>query len=155
IDAFDALRLATITYDPLRSTLFLMRQVRAALEAGEPTRVLQALIGLCTLHASHGSERRSDDLLAQAAALADRLGTPEARAALCAGRAYSSWLLGRPTAVLEPAHEAEQLFRTLAQDRFEGSYYTRLAIVSARMGALFDLGELRTLAREVRRTLQE
>ena len=158
IDACIALRHESAPLVPARSALFLARGMRLALEAGEPMRVLLGLTGMSFVESMGGSarsERRTDQLLAQIDALAEKIGTPSARAAACVARALASWMLGRSQAVLAPSYEAERLYRTLAASRFDGNYYMRLAVTSARIGALQEMGNHRTFIAELEPALHE
>jgi tetratricopeptide (TPR) repeat protein len=157
IEAYTALRHETLAIDPVRAALFHARGLRLALDAGEPMGVLQGLSGMChlSLHGGARAERRTDHLLEQTAALAARVGSPAARAAYCATRAIVSWMLGRPHEVLAAAYEAEELYRSLVARRFDGSYYIRLAVVSARIGAQYELSEYRAFVSGLAPALQE
>jgi eukaryotic-like serine/threonine-protein kinase len=154
IDTYQAFREETLSIHPLRAALFGARQARWAFESGEPMRVLQALCGRCYLAATTGSAR-ADELLVQVRALASQIGTPEARGAVCGMEAVACWMLGRPQAVLEPASEAEQIFRTLAQRSADANYYMRLNVAAVRIGALYELGDYRAFADELSRALRE
>jgi hypothetical protein len=157
-DTFDALRLDTSSIDPVRAALFLAHQMRWALDIGEPSRILRALSGVCYLESTSGTaraERRTDELMAQMAALAEKIGTPGARAQECVMRALTSWMLGRPDAVLAPSYEAERLLRTLPTSTIDSEYYVRMAVVSARVGALHELSDYRGFATELHAALEE
>jgi hypothetical protein len=157
IDAFSLLRADLQSLDPLRAAWFVLRALRWALDAGEPTRVLLALGGLCQLMSMRGTraaQRRSEALLKQIAALAERIGTPVARSVLCATQALSLWQRGWVEAVLDPSYEAEKLCREQAADQV-GGYHRRFAVVSARIGALYTLKDYRAFATELQSALAE
>ena len=158
IEAYTALRLETLAIDPLRAALFHARGMRLALDAGEPMNILHGLGGMCHLVSMEGTaraERRTDELMALGAALAERVGTGAARASYLGMRAVVSWMLGRSEAVLEASYEAERLIRSHVTGRFDGGYYVRLAVVSARIGALYELCEYQRFASELESALQE
>jgi len=158
IDSFESLRYDTIALEPLRAALFLGHQLRLALEAGEPMRVLRALSGTCLFAASSGSaraERRSAELLQQIAALTQEIGTPAARAVECTVQAFVFWSFSRYDAVLEPAGEAEGLFRQLAPGTLEGTYFQRAAVASTRQIALLCLGEFRAFIADSNEAMRE
>ncbi len=156
VDLFETLRVETTFYDSLRSAWFVLRGLRLALDAGEPRRVLRALCGAANLAALSGSSdaaRRTEELVARAETIAQTLGSPEERALVCSTRAVSAFMLGHPRDVLEPAYEAERIYRE-AEGRGAGDYYRRFAAVSARIGALQILGDTRFLS-ELNATLHE
>ncbi|HMI93456.1 MAG TPA: hypothetical protein VK509_18920, partial [Polyangiales bacterium] len=158
VDCFESLRYDTIGVDPLRAALFLAHQLRGALDAGEPMRVLRALSGVCQFTASNGSpraERRSAVLLQQVSALARQLGTPAARSVDCALRVNLAWSFGRPEQILEPAREAEELYRQLAPSTLEGVYHMRAAVATALQAARVELGQLRAFVADVNQAVQE
>ncbi|HMI90358.1 MAG TPA: protein kinase, partial [Polyangiales bacterium] len=156
IDTFNTLRQETQTIAPLRGKLFVLRAARWALEAGEPQRILDALGGICYME-SHGgtsaAARRTDRNLARAAVLAERIGTPAARAALCTNQALAFFTLGRAEQVFAPSYEAEGLYRSLAGTQLDGSYYLRLSVVAARIGAMYERANYRTFASELQAAL--
>jgi hypothetical protein len=157
IDAYAALRDETLAFDPLRAALFHARSFRLALDAGHAMGIMRGLSGRCHLESMAGTpraERRTELLLQQCAALAERIATPAARATALATQAIVNFMLGHAQAVLEPAAEATSLFRSTA-DHADGSYYTRLAVASARIGALYSLSEYRMFANELQSALQE
>jgi eukaryotic-like serine/threonine-protein kinase len=158
IDTFNAMRVETQTIDALRAALFLLRGARWALDAGEPLRILEALSGLCYVEARGGSsatERRTDRLLARTAELAEKIGTPAARATLCTTQALAAFSLGRPDLVLAPSYEAERLYRSQEGSRLDGSYFPRLSVVAARIGALYERADYRVFASELQAALDE
>jgi predicted Ser/Thr protein kinase/tetratricopeptide (TPR) repeat protein len=158
VDCFESLRYDTIGLDPLRGALFLAHQLRGALDAGEPMRVLRALAGAALFAASSGTpraDRRSATLLQQVSALAQQLGSPAARAAECTLRAVLAWSFGRPEQALEPAREAERLYRQLAPSTLEGVYHLRALVATTRQAALVELGHLRAFVADVSETQQE
>jgi hypothetical protein len=158
IDTCIAVRHESAPLSPGRWALFLARGMRLALDAGEPIRILQGLGGMCFVESMSGtarSERRTDELLVRIDAMAEQLGTPAARAAACVARTLASWMLGRSQEVIAPSYEAERLYRSLAASRFDGSYYMRMAVVSARIGALQELADHRTFVAELDASRQE
>ena len=158
IDAYAALRDEILAIDAIRAALFHARGLRLALDAGHALGILRGLSGLCHFESMVGTpraERRTDQLLTQTAALADKIGTPAARAVLCSMRAIVLWMLGRFEAVLEPAYEAASLFRSASGNYADGSYYARLAVASARIGAHYQMSNYRVFASELQAELQQ
>jgi hypothetical protein len=158
IDAYQALREETASINAIRGALFGALQARAALKSGEPLRIVQMLCGESyhtSLSGSPRAARQSDQLLMQASALADKIGTPAARAAVRGGEALVHWMLGRAQQVLDPAAEAEQIFRTLTQNHAAASYYLRVAVAAARIGALYEVGDYDAFARQLQSVLAE
>ena len=147
----------TQSYDPLRAALFQARALRCALEAGEPLRLVRALCSASTAAAFYGSAqaaRDSDALLARAASINAKMVAPDDKT-LCVARAINAFMLGRPHDVLEPAREAERLFRADSQDDPSGNYFRRFAVAAVRMGALELFGEYAEVDARLRSLLNE
>jgi eukaryotic-like serine/threonine-protein kinase len=145
LERFDLLAslFSTLSYHPLRSALFQARALRTALEAGEPSRLVEALCSASTAAAIYGSEqaaRESDALLARAAAINAHLPVPHNQR-LCVARALNAFMLGRMDEVVQQSREAERLFRADTQAGATGNYYHRLLVASVRVGALYARGE--------------
>jgi serine/threonine protein kinase len=154
IDLIDSLSLETQSYDPLRAALLQLRGMRLALDSGEPKRVARALGSAAVAISVSGSDdahARCEALLARAETLTRKLGDPRERAAGLAFRAICSFMQGRTLDVLEPSYEAEHIFR----ERSSADYYLRFAIVSARIGALYTLGDQRKFRAELAAVLEE
>jgi tetratricopeptide (TPR) repeat protein len=154
LERFDLLAslFSTQSYHPLRSALFQARALRTALEAGEPSRLVEALCSASTAAAMYGSRqaaRESDALLARAAAINARLPVPNNQR-LCVARAINAFMLGRLEEVLEQSREAERLFRADAQADPSGNYYHRFLVAACRIGALWSRGEFAQFATELR-----
>jgi predicted Ser/Thr protein kinase len=155
IDAMDSLSNETQSYDPLRSALFSARGLRLVLDAGEPKRVVRALSIAAVMSAVSGSAnagRRSQELLATADGIAREHAAERERAITCSARAVCAFMLGKPRDVLAPSYEAERLFRA---DSHGHEYFRRFASVSARIGALYILGENKRFLTELHATWQE
>ncbi|HKU43186.1 MAG TPA: protein kinase [Polyangiales bacterium] len=158
VDLYDALRVETQTYAPLRAVLFQMRGLRLALEAGEPARVVRALCSAAQITVLRGTEaacRKGDEILARASALAAELRTERELATVCSARAMCAFMLGRWSDVLEPASEAERIYRAAAESHGTGDYYRRQMASTARIGALHMLGQNQQFASELAATLAE
>ncbi len=154
IDLIDSFGLETQSYDPLRAALLQLRGMRLALDTGEPKRVSRALGSAALLASVSGSadaQQRSDALLQRADALTRKLGDPRERAATLASRAICAFMQGRTQDVLEPSYEAERIFRASSS----ADYYMRFAIVSARIGALYTLGDQWKFKVELSAALEE
>ena len=158
IDTFDALYLTTVSIHPLRAALFMARSVRWALDAGEPSRVLNALGQLWYYAAMSGSARtaqRVGALRDRARQLAEELATPAARARVCLTHAAASFMLSEFSNVLEASREADQLYRQDLTTQRDARYQMRLSAAAVRIGALYSLGEFQAFERELRSTLAE
>jgi hypothetical protein len=94
-------------------------------------------------------------LLKRAGELTQRLGDVREQAAHNGFRAISAFMLGRAAEVLEPAYEAERLFRASSSADVHGDYYLRFAVVSSRIGALSTLGDQRKFRAELDAVLAE
>jgi tetratricopeptide (TPR) repeat protein len=154
IDTIDSLGLETQSYDPLRAALLQLRGMRLALDTGEPKRVSRALGSAAIVASVSGtsdSHERSEALLQQAEALTRKLGDPREHAAMLSSRAICAFMQGRTQDVLEPSYEAERIFRA----RSSADYYMRFAIVSARIGALYTLGDQWKFKAELSEALEE
>jgi predicted Ser/Thr protein kinase/tetratricopeptide (TPR) repeat protein len=142
IDLLLALSFETRSYDPVRATLFQVRALRAALEAGEPRRLAGALCSASQAAALDGSARAAHEaelLLARAASVDARHATPDPKQ-LHLTRAMNAFMLGRMHEVLAPAREAERLFRSDSQDDPHGNYHSRLVVTALRLGTVLVLG---------------
>ena len=154
IDSIDALGLETQSYDPLRAALLQLRGMRLALDAGEPKRVSRALGSaaiVASVSGSADSHQRSEALLQRAEVLTRKLGDPREHAVMLASRAICAFMQGRTHDVLAPSYEAERIFRASSS----ADYYMRFAIVSARIGALYTLGDQWRFKAELGAALEE
>jgi eukaryotic-like serine/threonine-protein kinase len=154
IDTIDSLALETQSYDPLRSALLQLRGMRLALDTGEPKRVSRALESaaiIASVSGSVDSHERSEALLQGAETLTRKLEDPRERATVLASRAICAFMQGRTQDVLEPSYEAERIFRASSS----ADYYMRFAIVSARIGALYTLGDQWKFKAELSDALEE
>jgi hypothetical protein len=155
-DLLDDLRAEITPIDPLKSAVFQARHLRCALDAGEPYRIVDALGAQALAVATRGTPRsaaEADRLLARAAVLGERHGTPHTLASIYGHRALVAWTLGRAKEVLEPAARANQIIKEHLS--VESHYYQRLALTSARLGALSGLSEFELLRTELAATLAE
>ncbi|HKP62297.1 MAG TPA: protein kinase [Polyangiales bacterium] len=158
LDALRALRVEMQGIDPLRGGLFLARIYRWSLDAGEPMRMLNAwssLAYLVSLRGTRRAERRADELLSVAAALAEQLGTATARVQLLFAQAAVAWNLGRHRPALDYADAVERSIAGLAAERQEVNYYVRFSASSIRIAALYSLGEYHAFAAALGSALEE
>ena len=158
LDTYLALQVDTTLVDPLRAALFQARQLRLALAAGEPERVLLAMCGellSVSITATPRAERRAERIRGRMEALTVEVDTPLSRAFVRASVAVSHFMFGRYQEVIEPSYEAERLMLGLGADRGEGNYFTRLAAAAARMAAFAPLGRFRVMRQESAEILRE
>jgi hypothetical protein len=158
VDMYDSLHVETVSYDPLRAALFQARGLRLALEAGEPKRVLRALCSMATMISTSGSGQAAhqvDALLERAEDLARELGREGDRAIVVSSRAVCLFMLGRVREVLEPAYEAERIYRADWSGDARGDYFLRFTVVAARIGALQGVGNHARFLSELHGTMEE
>ena len=152
IDALGTFHLDTLPSDPTRSRYFLAQQVRWALRAGEPARVLAALCGVCNLNAERGTagaKRTVESLLIRIDALAHELDTPVGYALAASTRASALWMVGDPEGPLPASREAERLYRTTVAGSLHDSHQPRLTAAAVRMGCLLELGDYRAVGADL------
>ena len=145
----------TAAYDPLRAALFQARNLRMALDAGEPEDVARALCAAATLACVSGSERatrRAEELFNRAEVISRHLDSSLLRTNMVSARAMCAFLTGRIADSLELCYQADHLHRTSSVD---SEYHHRFTIAAARIGVLLQLGEYRRADTELQAYLQE
>ena len=157
---YATLSIYTQAYDPLRAALFEARSLRIALELGAAADVGHALCAAATLRGVSGTERagrEAEQLLARAEQLAEELSDPLLLARVQSSRAMCAFLLGHVQQVLELSDVAEHLYQVYVYTagRLPAEYYHRFAVNAARIGALFQLGQLRQASVELKKALQD
>ncbi|HEX4461949.1 MAG TPA: AAA family ATPase, partial [Polyangia bacterium] len=139
--------------DTIRSSDFQARHLLLALEAGEPYRIARALAieGALVATAGEKAAARVQALLTAATELARRIGHPHAIGMAEIASGVAAYQTGRWAEALARCEAADRLFR-------EGCVGVAWEIVTAqlfRLNALFYLGELSTLQRDVVAAIQE
>jgi eukaryotic-like serine/threonine-protein kinase len=144
IELYGTLALEYQVFDPVRTAWFQARLLRMALATGEPYRIARALCAAAIVTCVNGSPRaarETERILARASELERTLNKPALRAAVLSTRALTAYMLGRPRDIIEPAYEAEQLYRAEPGTEPSGDYYHRFAVVAVRIGGLVALGQ--------------
>ncbi len=139
--------------DTIRSSDFQARHLLLALDAGEPYRIARALAieGALVATAGEKAAPRAQSLLTAATELARRIGHPHAIGMAEIASGVAAYQTGRWAEALARCEAADRLFR-------EGCVGVAWEIVTAqlfRLNALFYLGELATLQRDVVAAIQE
>jgi hypothetical protein len=153
IDATYSVSLTLGAVDTIRGTDFQTRNLLYALEAGEPYRVGRALVLEASFTALPGSgaQRRVDDLLQRATALAARLDHPHLNAWMELSRGYISFLWGNFSDGLDHFLQAEPLFR----DRCRDVAYELDSINLFALWTRYYLGQVRDLSQSLGPALAE
>jgi serine/threonine protein kinase len=144
LELYGTLAIEYQVFDPVRAAYFQARLLRMALAAREPYRVARALCTAAVVTCVNGSPRaarETDEILARAAEIERRLNKPVLRAAVLATRALTAYMLGRPREIIQPAYEAERIYRADPGTEPSGDYYHRFAVVAVRIGGLLALGQ--------------
>jgi eukaryotic-like serine/threonine-protein kinase len=156
-DLLTSLFIDTHIYDPVRATLYQVRSLRCALEAGEPTRLVRALgtasIAAALLDSAQAGEE-SDALLARAAAINKKLAAPDEQF-MNVTRAVNAFGLGRLHDALGASQAAGRMIRADSQDDPSENYARRGGMASVRISTLQFLGEYRVCASELQTLLEE
>src|SRR5262249_40545390 len=121
-------------------------------------RVLRALCSAANMASVSGSPEAGhevDALLQQADVLATRLGSDEDRSFVISSRAVCMFMLGRPREVLEPAYEAERIYRANSRVDAAGDYHRRFTVIAARIGAHQAVGNHAQFLSELKATSEE
>jgi hypothetical protein len=130
VDTVGAVYQELSAFDPILGALLHAHFLRDALRAGEPLRVLQGLsweVFHLSVLGGHSNERRAVQVLAVLDTLATELGTPYAAATRDMARAAFGLFSGRYPTALEPARNAERLFREQCTGAsFESGWVTML-----------------------------
>jgi tetratricopeptide (TPR) repeat protein len=141
----------------LRATLFQCRLLRAALEAGEPQRAARAMLATALTTCVSGTAkawREASELLERADAIAKQLDVDALNGDVLASRAMCAYMLGRTREVLEPANEAERIYRTTPRIEVVGDFH-RFVIASIRIGTWMVYGQNDLALQELDRALAE
>lgn len=145
IDACWAAVVSLSMVDTVRGADFQARNLRLALDAGEPYRVCRALAWESAMESAMGGSGRAAMLSETAGALADRLSSVQLRALICACGATSAYTTGRWAEVRRLIAEVE------AMSEQEWSDEARYELDNGRMlanAALSYLGEVEKFHQE-------
>jgi hypothetical protein len=143
IELYATLAIEYQPYHPLRATLFQCRLLRAALEAGEPQRAARAMLATALTTCVSGTAkaaREAAELLERADAIAKQLNVEALNGDVLASRAMCAYMLGRTHEILEPANEAERIYRTTPRLEAVGDFH-RFVIASVRIGTWIVYGQ--------------
>ncbi|HKP57486.1 MAG TPA: protein kinase [Polyangiales bacterium] len=157
VDVLMGLWASTQSSDTLRSTLFQLRALRAALEAGEPTRLVRVLCASATATAVAGTAEaasESDALVERAVAISAAMNARD-EVLIASTRAINAFMLGRFKDVVSHADAAERLFRADAQDDPGGNYNRRFVTALVRIGTLHALGQYERFKRELPAVIED
>jgi eukaryotic-like serine/threonine-protein kinase len=141
-------------WDPLRGALLHAIFLRDALRSGDATRILQALaweVFHLSVLGGPANERRASEVLAIVDGLRESLATPYATATYNLAKAMFALLTGRYRDAIEPAAEAERLFR----DQCKGASFEAGCATTIRYGALEFAGNLKQMTLEVPQRVRE
>jgi tetratricopeptide (TPR) repeat protein len=144
IELYGTLALEYQVFDPVRAAYFQARLLRMALATRDPYRIARALCAAAVVTCVNGSPkaaRETDEILARATEIERKLDKPALRAAVLATRALTAYMLGRTREIIEPAYEAERIYRAEPGTEPNGDYYHRFAVVAVRIGGLIALGQ--------------
>jgi hypothetical protein len=139
--------------DNIRGADFQTRHLLLALDAGEPHRVLRAMLLEVGFSAASGSKTRARTakLVATAETLGRRLDTPLARSVVEGAEGFAAFLEGRWKRALDRMNAADEVLR----DRCTGVTYERDTVTMYRMACLVYLGEIAELRRVLPRIQRE
>ena len=128
-----------------------------ALDGHVPELLARALCAAATMAVVTGGKgglERAQELLARAASLAEAYPSPLLYGNICSARAVCAMMRGRFEDVVEHSNGAERTFRE-ASGSDEGEYYHRYAVITARLTALFELGEHQLATAELQRAVND
>ncbi len=139
--------------ETIRAASFQTRQLLLALQAGEPRRIARALAAEAAFVATTGvrKERRAARLIAEAEALAARVGDPRLEGLVVFSRALMQFLVGRWREAQNLAEAAERIYRDVGSGLIWEAANARLFSV----WSLFYLGEVGQLSAWLPRVLTE
>ena len=139
--------------DSIRGAAFEARQLRYALDAGEPHRILRAFATEASFLSIAGTRasRRTQRVLQMAEALARRLNTPEAIALSVGAASVVAFQEGQFARCLEASGQAEQLLR----DRCTGLTWEVTTAQIFHLFALSMLGDVRRLSHRLPTLVKE
>jgi serine/threonine protein kinase/tetratricopeptide (TPR) repeat protein len=144
-------------YDPLRGALFQARSLRMALDYGTPALIARALCVAATMATVTGGAAgfaRAQKLLARATELERARPSALVYGNIASARAVCAMLTGDMQGTVEYSGEAERMFRE-ASGADEGEYYHRYTVITARVAALFELGQHELAASELTHAVNE
>lgn len=156
-DLFENLGSVLTQYDPLRASLFQLRGLHCALDAGEPGRLVHALCRVATsasLAATPKATNEAAALLERAAVLA-RESAPQASGVVHSTRVVASYFLGRHAQAVEQSETYFNELRAEARADTRGNYYRRYIVAIMRIGSLQVLGRYRQSIAELTPLLEE
>jgi tetratricopeptide (TPR) repeat protein len=156
-DMFENLGSVFFNIDPSRASLFYLRGLHSALEAGEPSRLVLALCRVATgaaISASSGAARESEALLVRAEKLASASAT-HAQAAIMPTRVFASYFFGHHMQVIDFSETALHALRTDPHADTRGNYYRRHVVAAMRVGSLYVLGRYQEMTSELGLLLDE
>ena len=153
IDTLRSAGLGLSMQDNARGAYFQTRSLLAALDAGEPHRILLALtMEMCfTAIGGTRTQARARELLAPVHALAARLDTPVGRALAATGEGWLHFFLGQWPEAVRELSGAERIFR----DQCIGVAYEISSVRVVLYRALAHTGELRELAARVQPVVRD
>lgn len=144
-------------YDPLRGALFQARALRLALDYGTPELLARALCLSATMAIVTGGDKgaeRADALLARATELEKRHPSRLVYGNICSAGAVIASLRADMPAAVQYSGEAERMFRESSSSD-EGEYYHRYTVITARVSALFELGQHELAIAELQHAVHE
>jgi eukaryotic-like serine/threonine-protein kinase len=156
IELYATLAIEYQPFQPLRAALFQCRMLRAALEAGEPQRAARAMLATALTNCVSGTAkaaREATELLERAEEIAKQLNVEALNGDVLASRAMCAYMLGRTHEVLEPASEAERIFRMTRLEA--GGDFHRFVIASVRIATWIVYGQNDLAFEELERSLAE
>jgi hypothetical protein len=153
IDVCSALGMCLGWSDTIVGTTFQARALLYALKAGEPTRLIQALVRETAFHSTRGlpARARTEHVLAVAERLRGNLDQPELRAWILAVRALAAYLCGQFRAAQNQAANVERVFR----DQVTGAAWEIDTAQLIAAWCLYYRGQLAELSRQVPSLLVE
>jgi len=144
-------------YDPLRGALFQARSLRLAVDYGPPELIARALCvaaTMATVTGGAGGFARAQTLLARATEVERARPSALVYGNIASARAVCALLAGDLQGTVEYSGEAERMFRE-ASGTDEGEYYHRYTVITARVAALFELGQHERAASELHHAVNE
>lgn len=146
VDACWSAALGLGLVDPIRATDFQTRNLRLALDAGEPLRIARALAMEVSFRASGGSrtEAAARELCERAMQLAERLNNPHVLGLATFSAGFAEYLVGRWKAAHALLARAEQMLADIP-----GAIWERNASQRFQLNALAFMGDLPAIARRV------
>jgi len=144
-------------YDPLRGALFQARSLRLALDYGTPELIARALCVAATMATVTGGASgfaRAQTLLARATEVERARPSALVYGNIASARAVCALLTADLKGTVEYSGEAERMFREASRSD-EGEYYHRYTVITARVAALFELGQHELAFTELQHAVNE